>query len=271
MILAVDIGGTKTLVALFDEAGNIGKKQQFPTPSNYDAFMNALVGTAHSLWQPDITCIAVAAPGIIDPVSHHVIKFGNLPWRDVDIAGKLHQEFDVQVFIENDANAGGLAAVAALETTPALALYVTVGTGIGTGIIAHGRIEPALAKSEGGHMVLREGDQLITWESFASGRAIRREFNKLASEITDPGTWQEIASHLSTGLLALLPTLQPDVVLIGGGIGTHFEQYQAALHQELAAHLPEYIDMPTIVQAPNPEEIVVHGCYQMANQSLAAA
>jgi glucokinase len=271
MILAVDIGGTKTLVARFDDKGSITMQQRFATPAEYDDFIHTLVNTIREqLWQPDVHLIAVAAPGTIGYKNGVILKLGNLHWHDVPIVEELHKAFDVPVVIENDANVGALAAVTALPTTPQLALYVTVGTGIGTGVIANGRIDTALAQSEGGHMVLWHSGEPKMWEEFASGRAIYKEFDQFAYQIEDTKSWQKIGEHLSIGLLALIPAMQPEVVIIGGGIGTHFEKYQQALLAHLEKYMPTMITMPTIVKATNPEEAVIYGCYQLATSNSAA-
>jgi predicted NBD/HSP70 family sugar kinase len=271
MILAVDIGGTKTLVARFDEKGRITMQQRFATPTEYDDFIRTLITTIREqVWQPDIHLIAVAAPGTIGYKNGVILKLGNLHWHDVPIVEELHKAFGVPVVIENDANAGALAAVAALPTTPQLALYITVGTGIGTGVVVNGRIDAALAQSEGGHMVLWHNGEPKIWEEFASGRAIHKEFGRFAYQIEDTKSWQEIGEHLSIGLLALIPAMQPEIVIIGGGIGTHFEKYQQALLAHLGKHLPKMITTPKIIKAANPEEAVIYGCYQLATNNSAA-
>jgi predicted NBD/HSP70 family sugar kinase len=268
MILTVDIGGTKTLVARFDENGTIIAEKRFITSQDYDEFFHELSVTIQEIWQPEIRVITVAAPGTIGYKDGTIIKLGNLHWHNVPIVDQLHQAFNVPVTLENDANAGALAAVAALPNPPELALYVTIGTGIGTGVISNGAIDTALAQSEGGHMVLNYKNKLCIWESFASGHAIYQDFHTYAYAITDPAIWQQIAERIGLGLLALIPALQPNTVIIGGGIGAHFDNYREGLIAYIKQYLPEMITMPHIIQANNPEKAVIYGCYQLARQAL---
>ena len=62
--------------------------------------------------------------------------------------------------------------------------------------------------------------------------------------------------------------LQPDVIIIGGSIGTYFERYYPTLKRLLTEHLPAHIDVPEIRQAAHPEEAVVYGCYYYGKDAL---
>lgn len=272
MILAIDVGGTKTLIALFNHEGRILRKQLLETPSDYNLFKDRLIAALRAFWEPgiEIEAIGLAVPGLVDYKTGFVTKFGNLDWKNVDIKDQLQHDFNVPVFIDNDANVGALFEANQLDPTPQLAVYVTIGTGIGTGIIFNGKIDQSIAKSEGGHIVLRHHDQYVVWEDIASGRAIRRDYQKYAYEIDDKAVWDDIARRIALGLFSIIPLLQPDAVIIGGGIGTHFAKYKDTLNQELAQNLPHMVDMPHITAATHSEEAVVYGCNILARQSLPA-
>lgn len=271
MILAVDIGGTKTLVALCDEERAIIKHVRFETQPDYQKFVTHLLEVIKSeFWNGSIRAIGLAAAGVVDENSGIFSRFGNLPWRNVDIGNTLRHAFRTQVVVDNDANVAGLYAVRQLDPIPQFGLYITIGTGIGTGLIAKGHIDPILAKSEGGHMVFPWKGEHHTWEGIASGRSILRDFQKYAYEIKDPRMWEEIAERISMGLLALIPAVQPDVVIFGGGIGTHFDQYKDSLEQKIKSRLPALIPLPPMSQVPNPEEAVIYGCCELVNQAFPA-
>ncbi|NCS83274.1 ROK family protein, partial [Candidatus Saccharibacteria bacterium] len=67
-----------------------------------------------------------------------------------------------------------------------------------------------------------------------------------------------------------IPVLQPDVIIIGGSIGTYFERYDSDLTAILKDKLPDHIGLPRLVQAQHPEEAVIYGCYYYALDALAA-
>ena len=109
------------------------------------------------------------------------------------------------------------------------------------------------------------------WESFASGRAIVRDYKKFARDIKSKRAWRQIAGRMSRGFLAVVPIVQPDVIIIGGSVGTYFERYGEFLSEILTDHLPPHIPCPKIIQAKHPEEAVVYGCYYYGKDYLALA
>lgn len=119
--------------------------------------------------------------------------------------------------------------------------------------------------------MLVEYDGIVNeWENFASGFAIRRDYGKFARDIHDKKTWKVIADKISRGFLVLIPLLQPDVIIIGGSIGTYFDRYETELESILSKRLPPHITRPDFRQALHPEEAVLYGCYYYGRDALAA-
>ena len=268
MIVAVDTGGTKTLIASFGESGRVTQHSKFPTPPTTAEYVQVLSQELEKLFgNQTVDAIVVALPGIIkDGVA---VWCNNLKWRNFDAATALKGVLDdAPVFIENDANLAGLAEARQLKEIPALALYVTISTGIGSGIITDGVIHHALRSSEIGRTLVEYDGQVREWETFASGKAITRIYGKYARDITSKRTWHEIADRISRGFLATIPVLQPDVIIIGGSIGTYFSHYRVDLRSLLKEHLPAHIPLPRIVQASHPEQAVIYGCYYYALDAL---
>jgi len=263
MIIAVDIGGTKTLVASFHGERSVANEERFPTPPLEQDFLKQLRSVLDRFDAEHAQAICIGVPGIIED-DGTILRCSNLPWKNFELQLLLSEHYDCPIYINNDAKLAGLAETHSLEAIPRLALYVTVSTGIGTGIVTHGKLDNAFAHSEGGYMILQTPDGFLPWEKFASGRAIRDHFGKLAADIDDPADWREIVERLALGFEALIPLLQPEVIVIGGSIGTHFAQYGHLLTEVLRHRIPSYIDMPHIVQAQHPEEAVVYGCYYYA-------
>jgi glucokinase len=117
--------------------------------------------------------------------------------------------------------------------------------------------------------MLVEFDGMVReWESFASGKAIHATYNSYAKDITNERTWQQIADRISRGFLAVVPMIQPDVIIIGGSIGTYFNRFGTQLEAILREKLPPHIACPTFRQAKHPEEAVLYGCYYYALDTL---
>jgi predicted NBD/HSP70 family sugar kinase len=115
-------------------------------------------------------------------------------------------------------------------------------------------------------MVLEHEGKLLAWEDFASGRALKKKYGKLASQIDDPAIWAEFARNLALGLDVLLAAMQPEVVIIGGGVGTYFAKFGDKLESELKARESKMVRVPTIIKAKRPEEAVIYGCYEYIRQ-----
>lgn len=271
MYLGVDVGGTKTLVASLTNKGEITESVKFPTPKSYNDFIRQLTETIHGLKTKEFQAGGIALPGKIDRaqgVRKHAtgLVFGNLPWKNVPIQADLEKIIHAPVIVENDANAGAVSEARLLKDKYETALYIAIGTGIGVGATRHGRLIPGLEDMEAGQILLEHQGKLEKWESFASGHAIFKRFNKRASEITDERTWKIISKDLAAGIIQLIAIVQPDVIILGGGIGTHYSKYKKYLLEVLKRYEVPLVPIPPIVQAKRPEEAVVYGCYNLAKE-----
>lgn len=264
MLVTVDTGGTKTLIASFEQNGDIGEMIKFPTPSDQNEYVKLLRQTLADTYDAaDVEAVVIGLPGIIkDGVA---VWCNNLGWKNFDAATALAGVLgDAPVLIENDANLAGLSETRILDPIPTSSLYVTVSTGIGTGIITNGRIDPGLRYSEGGRALVEFDGVVREWESFASGKAIYRTYGKYARDITSKKVWNQVADRISRGFLAMIPLIQPDIVIIGGSIGSYFENYGPQLEALLREKLPNHINCPHFIPARHPEEAVIYGCYYYA-------
>lgn len=267
MLVAVDTGGTKTLVATFSSKGKLTNQVKFPTPRDPSDYMELLASTITGMTEDKtIDAIAVAVPG--QTKNGTAVICTNLGWHNVPIVAPLKKLFKCPVYLENDANLAGLAEANALPKRYDNVLYVTISTGIGMGLIINHEIHPALSITEPGHMVLEYDGKLRTWEGFASGRAIRNTYDSYARDIKDRHVWNQIADKISRGFLVLVPAIKPDVIVIGGSIGTYFDRYEKQLQHILTKRLnPEFLPVD-IRQSVHPEEAVIYGCYYYAVDQL---
>lgn len=268
MIVTVDTGGTKTLITLFSREGVAGEMIKFQTPKDQNDYLTTLKETLTSNYGGQrIEAIVIAMPGIVK--NGVAIWCNNLKWSNFDVASALKGVLGATpIYIENDANLAGLAETRSRSPMPQSSLYVTVSTGIGTGITTNGVIDPGLRHSEGGRMLVEYEGVVREWESFASGHAIYDIYGKYAKDIKSKQTWKEIADRISRGFLVTIPLLQTDIIIIGGSIGTYFDQYSEYLESILTSQLPAHIPCPEIVAAKHPEQAVIYGCYYYAIDQL---
>lgn len=263
MIVAVDTGGTKTLIAGFGDDGQPKRTAKFPTPKDIDQYVQRVADQIHLIANnKPVTILSVALPGV---VQNGIAKWcHNLGWLDVPIRELLAARFpETHIIVANDANMAGLASMHRLSIVPRCGLYITLGTGVGTALILDGKLERSLNDCEGGHMMLSWKGEALSWEEIASGRVFRQLFGEL-SDKTDLTVWSEIAERICVGLQPLTAFAQPDVVAIGGSVGPFVPYFADTLSGMLAEKLPAAISVPRIIAAPYPEEIVLYGCYDNA-------
>ena len=165
LVLALDVGGTKTSVAAVrgaprDGFGPLRPPVRFPTPRDPDAFLRALVEAAHRVLPEDgrPAAVGIGVPGPLDAERGVVETSPNIGWRDLSIAALVSECFrGVPVAIEDDSNAGALGeAVAGAGRGTDPYAYLPLGTGLGSGIIVGGRILGGAhgAAGEIGHMAV---------------------------------------------------------------------------------------------------------------------
>jgi len=270
MLVVVDTGGTKTLVSSFNKTGKLGVQVKFPTPQDPNEYIKLLKSTLIDNYRDQaVDAIVIAVPGTLNK-NNITIWCPNLPkWAKFDIPKSLHGILGkAPILVENDANLAGLYETRILYEIPAQCLYVTVSTGIGTGIITDGHINPSLRNSEGGRALIEFDGVTREWQNFASGKSFYQTYGKYLHDITSKRIWDKIADRISRGFLVLIPTLQPDVIVIGGSAGTYFAKFGPQLQNILKEKLPAHIPCPKFATAKNSELAVIYGCYYYAIDNL---
>lgn len=264
MIIAVDVGATKTLVAQFSKEGKLQKEVRFPTPEDPKLFVSELKRQLRSY--SEISAISIGVPGRIR--SGSIARCLNLPlWKNVPLVEELKAIYkSIPILIENDARLAALAEVNALDQLPRLGMYLTVSTGIGGGLVSYGKLTHE--HQEWGHMVLSHEGKWLEWEDFASGKAIVEHFGEIAANLHVPEQWQWIAEQIAEGLCALIPVIEPEVIIFGGGVGNFFEKFEEPLAKILKKRLPAFTQLPRLSNAKHPDEAVLYGCYYYVTHSI---
>lgn len=262
MYLCIDIGGSKTIVAVVDESGEIKSKAKIKTPVDYEAFISAIESQVSNI-KYDIKKCAVGVPGLINRDTGIVNALGNLPWKNQPIKADIAKIRGVEVIIENDARLSGLAEALAQAPNKKV-LYLTIGTGIGAALIDNGQIVEELEDTEVGKMPLEYEGQITAWEDFAGGKAITAKFERQASEITDSKAWEQIGQAIAYGVGILCSDFQPEVIIFGGGVGQYADRFIPAVEYYLASNLHAVVRQPEALYGPKyGEDSVIRGCYEI--------
>jgi glucokinase len=270
MYIAIDIGGTKTLVATLTDEGVIQESAKFLTPETYEDLLVELTRIVDSFTTKEFRAGTVGVPGTIDRKRGIVEQLGNRPnWKKLHILRDTEGILKCPMRTENDAKLGGLSESMLLKNQYKRVLYVTISTGIGIGLTVDGKIDERIGDGGGRTILLEHHDKLVPWETFASGSAIVQAYGKMASEIEDKATWTKIVRTFTPGLLELIAILEPEAIVIGGGAGHYLDRFHDLLVQDMKQYETPMLQIPPILPAKRPDEAVLYGCYDYARQKYA--
>lgn len=268
MYVGIDIGASKTLIASFSDSLELIDSFRIETSHDPEELVSLIAAQlARAVSLDSVKAIGLAVPGRIDD-DGLVTNTTTLDWQEVPLQRMLAEHVSVPIYIENDAVLGGLGeARFGHGQGCANMLYITISTGVGTGIIVNGRIPDNIKGSEGGHMLLNHDGRDTTVESLVSGTAFKQRFGRYGFETDDQKTWDIYGQDLAKVVYDMSALLEPDCVIIGGGMAVHYDRFSSSLNNGLAQLRDEVFRLPVVKPAKNPEMAVVYGCVVMTKES----
>ncbi len=255
---ALEAGGTKMVCAIGEETGRILEQTSLPTtvpeetiPRIIDYFRDR-----------SIEALGIGCFGPVD-VKRGSATWGTilmtpkLPWRNYRIVDALQRELKVPVGIDTDVN-GSLLGEVTYGDSKGLTdvVYLTIGTGIGAGILTHGELLHGTLHSEAGHIRLQilPGDTYAgkcpyhgtCFEGLASGPAIEARWGKPAAMLADrEEVWQLEAGYIAQAITTLTMILSSERFILGGGV-MHQEQLFPLIREKVRENIAGYLDTPQL-------------------------
>ncbi|MBR2349595.1 MAG: ROK family protein [Clostridia bacterium] len=262
--IGIDIGGMSIKGGLVDENGTVYVKKTVVTQADahYSVIVKDIADLCYSIIAEkgltinDVQAVGMGIPGTINSQKGVITYSNNINFEKVPIVKEFRKHFDVPTFIGNDANVAALgeARFGAGKNCNDV-IVITLGTGIGTGIIVDGKLLEGKvgAGAEGGHIGIRIGGEPCScgkrgcWEAYASATALIRQTRRAIEKHPDSllvkfaeeegkvsGRTAFLAAHaddatgkavvntyiryVAEGIISLVNLFRPDCVLIGGGI-----------------------------------------------------
>ena len=278
LYMGLDIGGTFIKGIITDEKGQTVIEGDIPTvcgeglAESIEALADKLVLGANKVFS-SLSGIGVCCPGLIDTQSGTVIFAGNLNLKNYPLGQILKEKFGVPVKVCNDANAAALGEAkfgAGKNYTDSL--FVTLGTGVGGGIVIGGKLFEGnkSAGAEIGHMVIERGGPKCTcgrrgcFEVYCSARALTEKTKAEMEEDTSSAMWKNYnfdtadartafeymdtdrtakrvvdwyLERLACGLINLANIFRPQVIMLGGGVSAQGSRLTAPLQKILDGEL----------------------------------
>ena len=253
MYLGIDIGGTKTLIALFSRRGRIFKKVKFKTSRNQKIFLDELAEHLRGFGRYRVKMATVAIPGVVQ--KNYTVKFGNRNWDNIDLFTPIKELFGCPVFFVNDAS---LAALYEGYRLQGRTIFLTFSTGIGGGIVEKNHILPESSKFEPGHKMYFYDGKIKEWEDIAAASAIEAAFHvDYATDIRKKEDLKDIANRIYLGLPDIIKKYHPDTIVLGGPMGKIFKLYSKYLPPDIGVRLR---------RPKRPNESVIYGCFLYCKQ-----
>lgn len=278
MVLATDLGGTNLRMAAVDSDGVILFQTKCSTPKTdsvseiVDIFLSKIVECRSKIdANHQIKAVSFAVPGGVDYENGTVLKAPNLPCLEgFPLADSLEEKLNLKVILENDANAAAIGEswVGASKDFQD-SIMLTLGTGVGSGIIIDGNILRGVDGMAGeiGHICLEPTGNPCgcgscgCLEQFTSATAVTRQTNELKSQfpnsILNENTcftsadvyhagkagdelalevFRRVGYYLGVALSGLINTLNPEVIVIGGGVALGWDLFISHAQKEINAH-----------------------------------
>lgn len=280
LAIGVDVGGTKIAAGVVDDDGRIVRQERRESPArDVEAIERTIVDLVRDLrGDDDIVGVGVAAAGFVDATRSTVMFAANLAWRDTALRAELEAHLDLPCVIENDANAaawGEFTFGAAADADDML--LVTIGTGIGGGLIFDGQLWRGAfgVAAEIGHLRAVPGGILCgcgnrgCWEMYGSGSALVRRTREdiaggsllgrdlldraggdvmavtgpMISEAAQAGDRfaveqiTELGRWVGEGIASLTAVLDPGVIAVGGGVSEVGDLFLGPVREAYRAQL----------------------------------
>mgnify|MGYP001297137332 CR=1 FL=1 len=260
LIGAIEAGGTKFVCGIGNEEGTILDRISFPTEQPE----KTLEQTIRYFQDKKVEAIGIGSFGPIDldpssPNYGHVTTTPKPGWSGFDFLGTMKDAFPVPIGWDTDVNAAALGearwgAAKGLDSC----VYYTIGTGVGVGVYAEGKLVHGLVHPEGGHVPLRRhpDDPFEGWcpyhkdclEGLAAGPSLEKRWGKKGSELpADHPAWELEAYYIGQAVAGAILMLSPKKVILGGGV-MHQQQLFPLIRAQVQRLLNGYVKADAITK-----------------------
>jgi len=281
VILAIDIGGTKFSMAVFDGSRMVRRESRATDAEGGREWMLEQIRQIASAWLAEFVFerCGIGFGGPVNFAEQRVVLSTHVGgWRDFDLCGFIRGLIGAAAVMDNDANVGALGeAEFGAGTGCSPLFYMTLSTGIGGGIYEEGRIWRGADSYAGeiGHLTIRpDGPECLCgargcFERMCCGLWLVRDYGKTAKELMqDPDFVSRYVVDLALGLKAAIMLLNPRRIVIGGGIAKAGDRLFPPLRAELRRQITNWsaarID---VVPAALGDDSVLYGALALAKQA----
>lgn len=276
----LDIGGTKTRIALTEDLKTISDANKFNTPLAFDSAIESIIKAIDSLKpKTKIKGICIGIRGLINEDRNGIENDAILSdWAKKPLAKILHDHYKTTVYVENDTALAGLGeAVYGAGESMDIVAYHTISTGIGGVKIQNGKIDNASFGFEPGHQILDIdrtilGDEITpTLENLVSGSGLEARLGVKPYDLPQEDmVWDELAEYLAHGLRNTILYWSPDVIILGGSMILGDPKIELdKIRKYTVQVLDNFVPCPFITTSTLGDEAGLYGGMAFLKQNLA--
>ena len=227
MYLLFDIGGTNMRLAISSDGKTVSEPTIVPTPPDFQDGLKTIKNIAGQLTGGQkIEGVAGGIAGPLDKGKTMLVKSPHIgEWINKPLKVELETIFKVPVFLENDANLGGLGeATAGAGIGYSIVAYLTVSTGVGGVRLVNGKIDENSLGFEPGHQIIIPEGNLCQCggkghlEAYVGGFYLEKIYGQKAEKLHDSAIWDQVAKYLAIGLNNATVHWSPNIIVLGGSV-----------------------------------------------------
>lgn len=249
MVLAIDLGGTNLCLGLVDNGVvvNMTSVPSFRTSATMEQTLEYLAEQISIMITPDVEKIGIGVPSVVDIEKGIVYDAANIPsWKEVHLKRFLEERFGLPVSVNNDANCYAMGAYGTYsdDQKPEVLVTVTLGTGLGIGIVDHGRLFCGVNCGTGelGYLDYKDGclEEYCSRQFFDKHGVLPHEASAaaLAGDKEAISLFNEFGRNLGHALMILMYAYDPSHVVFGGGIANALPLFRNAMEECLREKFP---------------------------------
>ena len=268
-VIGVDLGGTNVRAGLVVE-GRLAGVRSVPVRGQgaEGDVLEDLFSAVDAIIGPDVAGIGAGVPSIIDLKTGTVYDVQNIPsWKKVPLKAILEERYRLPVYVNNDANcfAAGEKHFGKLGPYDN-AVGLIVGTGLGAGIIANGRLYSGISCGAGEFGMLPYLDR--NFEAYASGQFFRRVHGTSGREVAERAgrgeakaleIFGEFGRHLGEAVKAICYAVDPEIIVLGGSVSKSYGHFQAALWRAFQSYAYSLAKERLKIEVSETENIAILG------------
>lgn len=260
-VIGVDLGGTKVATGRVRDGGiDVPAKRDVPANDDRDVVLGVVMDAIAEVMAPEVTAIGCGVPSVVDLADGVVREVGNIPsWTALPLKAMIEERFGLPAVVDNDANAFALGELVFGAGRGYRHLVgMTLGTGLGTGVVMDGRLLHGANCGVG--ELGKTSHKGLMLQGWCASPYFLREWSASAADLHRRArdgdrrarrAFEAYGEELSAAVSLAMYAYDPEIIVLGGSISTAFDLFEDGMRRGLESFsYPHIVDRVEIVPSP---------------------